>query len=62
MNSVLFLRTKTFPRGGEVVGILVLALGVAMGTGLASAGLVPVSQFLARTNLVALGGLPSEYQ
>ena len=26
------------------------------------AGLVPVSQSLARTNPVALGGLPSEYQ
>ena len=43
VTSVQFLRTKTFPRGGEVVGILVLALGVAMGTDLAGAGLVPVS-------------------
>ena len=43
------------------VGILVLALGVAMGTGLAGARLVPVSQFLARTNPATLGGLPSEY-
>ena len=42
------------------MGILVLALGVAMGTVLASAGLVPVSQFLARTDPVALGGLPSD--
>ena len=44
------------------MGILVLALGVAMGTGLVGAGLVPVSQLLARTDPVALGGLPSEYQ
>ena len=42
--------------------ILVLALGVAMGTGLAGVGLVLVSQFLARANRAALGGLPSEYQ
>ena len=32
---VQFLRTETFPWGGEVVGILLRALGVAMGTGLA---------------------------
>ena len=40
---VQFLKTETFPGGGEVMGILVLALGVAMGTGLAGAILVPVS-------------------
>ena len=44
------------------VGILMLALGVAMGTGLAGASLVPVSQFLARTNPATLGRLPNEYQ
>ena len=44
------------------VGNLVMSLGVAMGTGLAGAGLVPVSQFSARTNSVAMGGLQAGYQ
>ena len=35
---------KNFSLGGEVVGILVVILGVAMGSGLASTVLVPVSQ------------------
>ena len=39
------------------MGILVVVLGVAMGTGLVGARLVPVSQLSARTNPVALGGL-----
>ena len=33
-----------------------------MGTGLAGAGLVPVRQLSARTNLVALSGLQVGYQ
>ena len=41
------------------MGILVLALGVAMGTGLAGAGLVPVSEFLARTDPAALADCPA---
>ena len=44
MTSVQFLRTETFPRGGEVVGILVVVSElpwVLVGIGVA---LVPVSQ------------------
>ena len=36
--------------GGVVVGNLVVFFGVAMGAGLAGTGLVPVSQFSARTS------------
>ena len=60
MTSVQFLRTETFPGGREVVGILVLALGVAMVTDLAWCRIgtsEPVSQFSARTNPTAWGGL-----
>ena len=43
-------RTKVY-----YVGNLVAFLGVAMGTGLASIGLVPVSQFSARTSSCGQG-------
>ena len=43
------------------VGIPVVTLRVAMGTGLAGAGLVPMSQLFARTSSVALGGLQRRY-
>ena len=44
------------------VGILVLALGVAIGTGLAWCRIGTSELVLPRTSPVALGGLPCEYQ
>ena len=54
--------TPFYLNAGEDVGILVVTLGVAMGTGLAGVGLVSVSQFSARTSPLALGGLQRRYQ
>ena len=55
VTSVQFLRTETFPRGGEVVGVLVMMLGVAMGVGLAWGTIGTSEPSLARTSCCCLG-------
>ena len=56
-EAILVSVDRNSSRGGVVVGNLVAFLGVAMGAGWHRTALVPVSQFLARTSVCALGGL-----
>ena len=62
VDYVQFLRTETFPWGGEVVGILVAVMELPWGLVSIGVALVPVSRIWQGSVATALGGLQCRYQ